>query len=107
MQVGMGGGVSLSTNSSRLYGGGSGSGDANALTLSSVSPHVLNRETYVSHYYTPDGYAALGVVNVTSGGDITRYFPASWSTVNAFPFSLLSLSLFSFSFFWTNFYFPP
>lgn len=78
--VGMGGGVSLSTNSSRLYGGGSGSGDANSLTLSSVSPHVLNRETYVSHYYTPDGYAALGVVNVTSGGDITRYFPASWNT---------------------------
>ena len=76
---GVGPSVAFST-SGVLYGGGSGPGDARLLTKQSVSPHVENKETYVPHYYSTDGYAALGVVDKTTGGGKTNYFPAAWGS---------------------------
>ena len=62
-----------SLRSSSLYGGGSSMGSgALSLTRTSVSPFVDNRAVFVPYYYSAsDGYAALGVVNTTTGSGTT------------------------------------
>jgi len=78
--AGGGSGLSLSTASAKLYGRGSGPGDAKQLTSDSNTAMVENKMTYVPHYYSTDGYAALGVVNITTGNGKTNYFPADYSS---------------------------
>mmetsp|Transcript_14152 Transcript_14152/g.35788 ORF Transcript_14152/g.35788 Transcript_14152/m.35788 type:complete len:798 (+) Transcript_14152:69-2462(+) len=96
--MGSGNGVYLSTKAGQLYGRGSGKGDATKLTGTSVNPYVDNTATYVPHYYTTDGYAALGVVNITTGNGKTNNLPArygtdgskiTWSTEGAFELYLM------------------
>lgn len=78
--AGGGTGVTLSTAGASLYGRGSGGGDATKLTADSNTAYVDNRVVYVPHYYSTDGYAALGVVNETTGSGKTNYFPADYSS---------------------------
>jgi alpha-glucosidase len=72
-------GLGFSTAGGRLYGRGAGKDDATHLTANSNKAFVENRMTYVPHYYSTDGYAALGVANVTTGSGKTNYFPADYS----------------------------
>jgi len=60
--------VSLATARGKLYGRGAGTRDASMLTALSASGSVTNREVYAPHYYSTDGYAALGVANETQLG---------------------------------------
>mmetsp|Transcript_41321 Transcript_41321/g.108534 ORF Transcript_41321/g.108534 Transcript_41321/m.108534 type:complete len:735 (-) Transcript_41321:84-2288(-) len=66
-----------------LYGGGAGPDDATVLrTEGNVTPLVVNRATYVPHYYSTAGYSALGVVSADATF-ITRdgaMYPASFAS---------------------------
>lgn len=63
---------------SRLFGGGSSSKDANDLTSSDVHAIVGNTAVYSPHYYSEDGYAALAVVERSEIESWDRY-PANYS----------------------------
>lgn len=77
-----GGGLRLSTKGGKLYGRGAGMGNALSLTATSVSASVANTAVYAPHYYSTDGYAALGVVprNSTVGDGKTNELPVSYAT---------------------------
>ena len=71
-----------SSGSARLYGSGSGGGDATTLSRTNSNPSVSNTQFYVPHYYTTDGYSALGVsVENFDQNDYSQY-PASWDYYN-------------------------
>lgn len=56
--------LSFSTDGkAKLYGRGAGREDAKQLTATSWTASIVNKATYVPHYYSTDGYAALGVVD--------------------------------------------
>jgi len=57
--------VSMTTDGGLLYGHGAGVLDARAMTSTKSVTSMTNTETYVPHYYSSDGYAALGVVKDT------------------------------------------
>jgi len=57
--------VSLTTDGGLLYGHGAGVFDSRAMTSMKSVTSMTNTETYVPHYYSSDGYAALGVVKDT------------------------------------------
>jgi alpha-glucosidase len=76
----------------QLYGRGSGPNDANILASWNNTPYpenmpfVENRENYVPHYYSTDGYVALGVVPYSIGNPSMtsppkpNYYPANFSS---------------------------
>lgn len=66
----------LSSTSAEYYGRGGSPEDSNRLTGARSRPFVCNRGSYAPHYYSTDGYAALGVVDAV---DWIRY-PVLWDT---------------------------
>jgi len=57
--------VNLTTHDGKLYGRGAGEMDSRAMNSGHSTTSMTNTETYVPHYYSSDGYAALGVVKDT------------------------------------------
>jgi len=105
--------VVFHSSGGQLYGRGSGNLDANILASPYNTPHpenmpfVENRENYVPHYYSTDGYVALGVVPYSIGNPSQQsppkpnFYPANfssngteitWSHRGAFELYLVSAS---------------
>ena len=71
-----------SSLSASLYGSGSGGNDANTLTRTNSNPSVSNTQFYVPHYYSTDGYSALGVTLENFNENDYSQYPASWDYYN-------------------------
>ena len=71
-----------SSNDARLYGSGSGGNDATTLSRTNSNPSVSNTQFYVPHYYSTDGYSALGVSSENFDENDYSQYPASWDYYN-------------------------
>jgi len=95
--------ISFASASGLVYGRGAGADDASQLTLlGNVTPVVNNQygkgsQSHVPHYYTPDGYAALGVSDASyttaDGSFLSATYAASvdsitWRNTREGPFEL-------------------
>jgi alpha-glucosidase len=72
--------VAFASTSARFYGHGASPQDAHDLTSQYTQPLVCNRATYVPHYYSTDGYAALASVNNSDGN---AALPVTWKSTGA------------------------
>lgn len=73
LQLGAGSGA-------KFYGAGGGFSTVMSLTASASSAHVSNTEFTVPHYWSTDGYAALGVSASQYVPNALNAYPATWST---------------------------
>lgn len=71
--------VFSSTATALLYGGGGRTSDPPSLTHSLVRASVQGCDVWAPHLYSTDGYAALGVVNITSGHGKTNELPIAYT----------------------------
>lgn len=65
--------------SALYYGAGAGGNNAQQLSQTSSSPHVVNTEFFTSHYWSTEGYAALGVSELDFDPATFYNYPASWN----------------------------
>jgi alpha-glucosidase len=77
-----------------LYGAGTSIDQAEQLTAKSVLPRIVNRVAYVPHYWSTDGYAALGVVNNSRANTLPVAFTTDghkvyWASIGNFELYLM------------------
>ena len=76
--------VSLGQSGGALYyGAGTGGDDSHTLTRTSSFPKVANTAFYTPHYYSTDGYAALGVSSLQYDPATIYAYPVSWDAHQA------------------------
>jgi alpha-glucosidase (family GH31 glycosyl hydrolase) len=63
----------------RFFGAGGGYSTVTSLTATSSNPHVSNTEFFVPHYWSTDGYAALGVTAELFNPKSVNAYEASWN----------------------------
>jgi alpha-glucosidase len=95
--------ISFSANGGRIFGRGAGEEDAQQLTwYGNITPVVMNwwqkgSQSHVPHYYTTDGYAALGVTagefTTLNGSFLSATYHASptqitWRNIREGPLDL-------------------
>lgn len=62
-----------------FYGSGANSGDSRHLPRTQSDPQVGNTDFYTPHYYTTDGYSALGVSSHLYTPGSLNHYPAPWN----------------------------
>eukprot|EP00299_Pterocystis_sp_00344_P019732 c9762_g1_i1.p1 GENE.c9762_g1_i1~~c9762_g1_i1.p1 ORF type:complete len:894 (-),score=194.25 c9762_g1_i1:20-2701(-) len=71
------------SSTAKFYGPGCGSDDANKLAKTASNPLVSNTIFYTPHYYSTDGYAALGVSALDFDPNQILAYPANWDANSA------------------------
>ena len=67
----------------KFYGAGGGYSTVTSITATSSNPHVSNTEFTVPHYWSNDGYAALGVTASQYDPKALNAYQATWSASQA------------------------
>lgn len=70
------------SQSALFYGAGGSSGSVLTLTQTSSNAYVQNTAFMTSHYWTTDGYAALGVSPILYTPGQENQYPVSWSATS-------------------------
>lgn len=71
------------STSSKFYGAGCGADDSQKISQTQSTPKVVNTAFYTPHFYSSDGYSALGVSSLDYTPRNIYYYPAGWDATSS------------------------